>query len=83
MSAASSSFSRLLKVSYPSGPESIAFKGGMHSCDKQYRQGTRHAYIVVNMKNSMELAMDIKRPKIVGIVNITRDSFSDGGRYLD
>ena len=22
-------------------------------------------------------------PRIVGIVNITRDSFSDGGRYLD
>lgn len=27
--------------------------------------------------------MTRSRPRIVGIVNITDDSFSDGGRYLD
>src|SRR3989338_11271700 len=26
---------------------------------------------------------EFKRPQIVGVVNITSDSFSDGGKYLD
>lgn len=31
--------------------------------------------------NGRELALD--RPRVCGIVNVTADSFSDGGRYLD
>ena len=28
-------------------------------------------------------AYDLKRPLVMGILNITPDSFSDGGKYLD
>lgn len=28
-------------------------------------------------------SVDLRRPVVVGILNVTRDSFSDGGRYLD
>lgn len=28
-------------------------------------------------------ALDLSRPRVMGIVNVTPDSFSDGGRYLD
>ena len=28
-------------------------------------------------------AIDLARPQVMGIVNVTPDSFSDGGRYLD
>ena len=27
--------------------------------------------------------MSFKKPQIVGVVNITADSFSDGGKFLD
>jgi len=28
-------------------------------------------------------AFDLSRPVVMGIVNVTPDSFSDGGRFLD
>ncbi len=27
-------------------------------------------------------ALDLSRPRVMGILNVTADSFSDGGRYL-
>ncbi|MFA9461661.1 dihydropteroate synthase [Thiohalorhabdus methylotrophus] len=30
-----------------------------------------------------DLTLDLERPRIMGIVNVTPDSFSDGGRYAD
>src|SRR5512137_2327011 len=28
-------------------------------------------------------ALDLSRPRVMGILNVTPDSFSDGGRYFD
>ncbi|MFI4925538.1 MAG: dihydropteroate synthase, partial [Vicinamibacteria bacterium] len=28
-------------------------------------------------------ALDLTRPRVMGILNVTPDSFSDGGRFLD
>jgi dihydropteroate synthase len=28
-------------------------------------------------------ALDLSRPRVMGIVNVTPDSFSDGGRHFD
>ena len=27
--------------------------------------------------------LDLDRPRVMGVVNVTPDSFSDGGRFLD
>src|SRR5579862_9396836 len=29
------------------------------------------------------IELDLSRPRVMGILNVTHDSFSDGGRYLD
>jgi len=37
----------------------------------------------IRWKRKREFALDFKRPLIMGILNVTPDSFSDGGRFLD
>ncbi|MCB5229686.1 MAG: dihydropteroate synthase [Candidatus Cloacimonetes bacterium] len=35
------------------------------------------------MPSALSLLQDIKQPRLMGILNVTPDSFSDGGMYLD
>ena len=34
------------------------------------------------MRSKLELLLAERRPLVMGVVNLTPDSFSDGGRYL-
>ncbi len=37
----------------------------------------------LRLPNGRSLALDPRRPRVMGVINITPDSFSDGGRFLD
>ena len=45
-------------------------------------QSTGHGGPCLTLANGQEWRLDVRRPKVMGIVNITPDSFSDGGRWL-
>ena len=50
------------------------------------RRGSRPRFSLQRRRDALadgRFAIDLARPRVMGIVNVTPDSFSDGGRYVD
>jgi dihydropteroate synthase len=46
-------------------------------------QGSRHAPSEGSAPNPLARLMTLRRPLVMGVLNVTPDSFSDGGQFLD
>ena len=57
--------------------------GGTNSPDGKGPTGGPNSGLAGRLPNMLGLLLAKKRPVIMGILNVTPDSFSDGGQFLD
>ena len=67
--------------SFSAGPEAV--KEWMSGLSDPISERINGLLLAIESPRVPMLNLDWKRPNLMGILNVTPDSFSDGGRYLD